>query len=555
MYHLHQEFSPVIEYNFDDFSVQPLLPWRLSRRGPALVAVDINQDGRDELLQGGGRGHRMRLDGVPILDSLSGDATGILAYPSGDGLVRIIVGESNDERFRDSSWVHIYDVNADAEKVRSQKLPFGLAAPSSLSAADIDSDGDLDLFVGAHFIPGDYPVSASSRVYLNQEGKLKISSQFSEPLRDLGLVNGSTFGDLDGDGFNDLVLATEWGSIRIFMGGSDGLTDHTESLELAPFQGWWRGVALGDFDGDGALDIVASNAGWNHRYGRNTQVRLSYGDFNLNGQTDVLESFFDSAAEIHRPSRMLSDLVQVMATQIQTRITSHREFSTIDAHELLPVRDVSELEVSIYASSIFLNRGDHFEHHPLPSEAQYSAAISPVVLDANLDGFEDIILSQNWFAYPMSTPRQDAGRGILLLGQGDGTFLPADRSGFEVYGEGRAVSVGDFTGDKQHEIAFAQHNGPTLVYKKKSSTNKSVYVQFENPVDAIGTTLRVVYSDGTRGPTRIMTMGTGYWSQNAQSTILGLQDKSAISVETTRLNQRSITMSLRGKDGVLIVEE
>lgn len=554
MYQLHQKVSPVIEHDFDDFALQPLLPWRLSRRGPALAAVDVNRDGRDELLQGGGRGYMIRLDGTPILDSLRGDAAGLLAYPIDNGLTRIIVGESNDEHFQDSSWVHIYDINADAEKVQHQKLPFGLAAPGPLSAADIDSDGDLDLFVGGHFIPGHYPTPANSRVYLNQEGKFSVSSKFSEPLRGLGLVNGSVFGDLDGDGFSDLILATEWGTVRVFKGGPDGLTDHTEALGFASFKGWWRGVALGDFDGDGALDIVASNAGWNHRYGRSTRVRLHYGDFNSNGRTNMLEMFLDPATEIYRPSRMLADLVQVMAASIQMRIASHREFSTISGDALLPIRDAAELEANIYASSIFLNRGDHFEHHPLHPEAQYSAGISPVVLDANQDGHEDIVLSQNWFAYPLSTPRQDAGRGLLLLGNGDGTFTPARRSGFEVYGEGRAVSVGDFDGDRQHEIAFVQHNGPTLVYKK-ISTKGEVYIQFDSPTDAIGATFRVVYPDGTRGPVRIVTAGTGYWSQNAQSTILGLRDSLATAVEVTWPNQEPIMMDLEGKDGVLTLRK
>ncbi len=554
MYQLHQKFRPVIEHDFDDFALQPLLPWRLSRRGPALAAVDIDKDGHDELLQGGGRDHMIRLDGTPILDSLRGDAAGLLAYPMDNGLTRIIVGESNDERFRDSSWVHIYDINADAEKVHHQKLPFGLAVPGPLSAADIDSDGDLDLFVGGHFIPGHYPAPASSRVYLNQEGTFRISNQFSEPLRGLGLVNGSVFGDLDGDGFSDLILATEWGAVRVFKGGLDGLTDHTESLGFASFKGWWRGVALGDFDGDGALDIVASNAGWNQRYGRSTQVRLSYGDFNSNGRTNMLESFLDPATETYRPSRILADLVQVMAAPIQMRIASHREFSTISADELLPIRGAARVEANTYASGIFLNRGDHFEYHPLHPEAQYSAGISPVVLDANQDGHEDIVLSQNWFAYPLSTPRQDAGRGLLLLGDGDGTFTPAGRSGFEVYGEGRAVSVGDFDGDRQHEIAFAQYNGPTLVYKKTSAKEK-IYIQFDSPADAVGVVLRVVYSDGTRGPARIVTAGTGYWSQNAQSTILGLRDSSATAVEVTWPNQKPIIMNLEGKDGVLTLQK
>ena len=447
--------------------VQPLLPWHLSRTGPALAVADINGDGHFELLQGGSRGQMIRLEGRAILDSLHGDVTGVLAVPIGSDLIRIIAGESNYESGSDSSWIHVYEITSEAAKVQHQRLFFGHAAPGPLSLADIDLDGDLDLFAGGHFVPGSYPAPADSRIYLNQDGTYRFSHELSVPLRQLGLASGSVFGDLDADGMPDLVVATEWGAIRVFRGTPDGFTDQTELLGLSQFRGWWRGVSLGDFDEDGALDIVASNAGWNHRYERTTQVRLDYGDFNLDGRTDILESFFDPVMQIYRPSRMLADLVQVIQPS-RMPVHSHRAFSTVDALALIPIQDgnFEALEANVFASSIFLNRGDHFEHHLLPMEAQYSTGISPVVLDANLDGHEDIILSQNWFAYPLSTPRQDAGRALLLLGQGNGTFSPADQSGFDVYGEGRAIAVADFDGDGQEEIAFAQHNGPTLLYRR-----------------------------------------------------------------------------------------
>ena len=552
VYQLYQNFESVVEKEFDDFMVQPLLPWHLSRTGPALAAVDINDDGRFELLQGGSRGQMIRLEGRAILDSLHGDVTGLLALPARNDLTRVIAGVSRYEQTPDSSWIHVYDITPEAVKIEHQKLSFGHAVPGPLSLVDMDLDGDLDLFAGGHFVPGSYPAFADSRVYLNQDGTYRFSPELSVPLRQLGLASGSVFGDLDADGMPDLVVATEWGAVRVFRGTPDGFTDQTELLGLSQFRGWWRGVSLGDFDEDGALDIVASNAGWNHRYGRTAQVRLDYGDFNLDGRTDILESFFDPVMQIYRPSRMLADLVQVIQP-FRMPIHSHRAFSTVDALALIPIQDGNSgaLEANVFASSIFLNRGDHFEHHLLPMEAQYSAGISPVVLDANLDGHEDIILSQNWFAYPLSTPRQDAGRALLLLGQGNGTFSPADQSGFDVYGEGRAIAVADFDGDGQEEIAFAQHNGPTLLYRR-TVARSGVSVRFDRPSeDAIGAMIRVVYADGSHGPSRVITAGTGYRSQNAVNVTLGQRDDSVTAVEVTWPGQEPVRMSLPKKTRVL----
>ena len=172
-------------------------------------------------------------------------------------------------------------------------------------------------------------------------------------------------------------------------------------------------------------------------------------------------------------------------------------------------------------------------------------------MDANLDGNEDVILSQNWFAYPLSTPRQDAGRGLLLLGHGDGSFTSELQSGFEVYGEGRAVSVGDFDGDGQDEVAFSQHSGATIVYRK-TSYKKGISVEFASPTDAIGAILCVVYSDGSRGPARLVTGGTGYWSQNATTTTLGFRD-TPVGVEVTWPGGRQpATVKLEADSRVLL---
>ncbi len=554
MYELFQELPPVIERDFDDFEVQPLLPWRLSRRGPALAAVDVNRDGRYELLQGGGRSHRLRLNGVPILDPLQGDASAIVVLPVEPDLTRIFVAESNDEQLSDTAWIHIYDINSESQVVQHKKRSFGASTPSSMSLADIDLDGDLDLFVGGHYLFGAYPLAADSRIFLNDQGNYQYNESLSEPFQQLGLVSGSVFGNLDDDGYPDLILATEWGPIQIFKGSPDGFKEYTVSLGLSSWTGWWRGVSLGDFDGDGSLDIVATNAGWNHRYRSDTMVRLYYGDLNANGQMDVLVSFLDPDRMVYRPSRSLIELVQILPLA-GIQLNSHSAFSTASMDEIIPFREdaTPSVETNTYSSSVFLNRGDHFEWKPLHQNAQFSAAISPVVMDANMDGHEDLVLSQNWFAYPLSTPRQDAGRGLLLLGQGDGSFAPMLQSGFKVYGEGRAVSVADFDGDGQEDIAFAQQSGSTLIYRT-TLKRKGIVIEFDRPSLAIGTILRVVDSSGHYGPARIVTAGSGYWSQHALSATMGMRGDSLSAVEVTWPGQKPDLIQLDQKTTRLVLK-
>src|SRR5258707_6280171 len=113
--------------------------------------------------------------------------------------------------------------------------------------------------------------------------------------------------------------------------------------------------------------------------------------------------------------------------------STHRAYGAASIPEILGQRLKSAKQVSAntLASMAFLNRGDRFEAVPLPPEAQFSPAFAIVVADFDGDGAEDLFLSQNFFATEPQTPRADAGRGLLLKGDGQGglSVVPGQESG------------------------------------------------------------------------------------------------------------------------------
>src|SRR5262249_27882741 len=136
----------------------------------------------------------------------------------------------------------------------AEPLPVNLSSTGPLALGDIDGDGDLDLFVGGRVIAGRWPEAASSRIYRKEAGRWVLDAGNTRAFEKAGLVSGAVFSDLDGDGLPELLLACEWGPIRLFRNSGGRLHEETEPWGLDRYTGWWNGVTVGDLDGDGKLD-------------------------------------------------------------------------------------------------------------------------------------------------------------------------------------------------------------------------------------------------------------------------------------------------------------
>jgi enediyne biosynthesis protein E4 len=519
------------EEHYDDFSAQFLLPNMLSHLGPGVTWADLNHNGHDDLILGTGRGgslavyHNDRKGGFqrvlqPPFNSIAPrDTTTILPLPLGPARTVLLAGSSNHEDGNErGALVRIFDPQV---RTPSEQLPGQVGSTGPLALADVNGNGQLDLFVGGRSIPGRYPEAASSFLFLNQDGKFVIDADNLASFAHVGLVSGAVFSDLDGDGQPDLILACEWGPIRVFHNDRGRFHEITESLGLHQYTGWWNGVATADLNGNGRPDIIASNWGLNTRYRatREQPRRIYYGDFTDNGVVDLIETLYDDVLHKEVPDRDLN-VMSLTLPFIREKYPTHEAYAEASIQDVLgdQFAQANRVEANTLASMVFFNRGDHFEPKPLPPEAQFSPAFAVVIADFLGNGHEDIFLSQNFFTVQPFTMRNDAGRGLLLEGDGAGNLSPVQgqHSGIIVYGDQRGAAAADFDNDGRVDLAVSQNANQTLLFRN-THARPGLRIRLQGPPGnphAVGASIRL-RADTWLGPAREIQAGSGYWSQNS----------------------------------------
>jgi hypothetical protein len=518
--HTHQEAD------YDDFMRQPSLPRQLSRSGPTLGVADLNQDGYDDLIIGAGKGGvgavylndrgKFQIAKSPFSNSPArADDVAILAFHKSDQVTVVLRAESNYEELAPAdSIIHVFEVaNSQWTEVQTMRVPKVMIG--ALALADLQRNNSLALFVGGRCIPGQYPRAASSFIYRYNGKTFDPDPKASERFRDFGLVTGAIFSDLNGDGFPDLIVSSEWSRIRVFLNNKGALTE----TKFDSPAGLWQCVATGDINGDGLPDIIAGNWGLNSLYNsRGTQrLALYHGDLNDNGAETMFQAYFENGRwvafhDLGTASKALPWLTGAFPT--------YAAYAKATADQILAghAKNLQRLEVDSLESSLFLNRSNNFERAILPAEAQFSPAMGATIADFNGDGIEDVFIAQNFFAVRPGDERLDAGGGLLLPGDGRGGFASADprTSGISMLGQQANPVAADFSNNGKVDLVVAQNSAATQFFRN-SSARSGLRVTLRGPtgnLDAIGAQLRAKAGDRL-GPVREIQCASGSAGQSS----------------------------------------
>lgn len=517
----------------DDSAYQPLIPRRLSQLGTGLAWWDVDGDGWEDLMIGAPRGgpamtfmNQAGRGFSPVPGEVSQEGErGVLGWVDGQGKrkrVSTLPPQATDQTTSGKLKIGVPLSNLPPTLTELQRI-----SPGHVATGDLDGDGDLDLFVAGQSLPGRYPVASPSSLWLNESGGLRRMNPGIAALNSTEIVSASTMFDCDGDGDLDLALATEWGPVRILRNDQGKWIEQTKELGISERRGWWTGIVAGDFDGDGQLDLAVGNAGRNTGYAlfRPSPIRIYFDESTADGPLTTLESF--RLENRWRPIKNRSVLSGVFP-DVSSLYPTHLAFASASISEILGSRTnhTRFLEATEFDSGVFLNRNRRFEWHPFPAVAQAAPAFSVNAADFDGDGIEDVFLSQNRSDLLTEFSRDDAGRGLWLKGQGNGTFkaIEPSLSGMSIWGEQRSAALADFNRDGRIDIAVTQVDGPLRLFLNRGA-RPGLLVELrgtaKNP-DGIGAVLRVVYADGTKGPARAIHAGSGFCAQDSPKHVLGM---------------------------------
>lgn len=387
------------------------------------------------------------------------------------------------------------DKSTDPNPITNVALPINYNARPKLALADLDGDGDLDLYIGLYdYLTDEYTILESKNN--NNVFALAAEPAWATDIKDLSIRYLSpTFGDLDGDGDLDLVIGAYDGGLYYFRNTSKASVGGPVGPVGFEFETgtWVPGVsgvnptgypfgdfavdkyaspALADMDGDGDLDVVVGYT-YNYYYGYDERSIAYLENTGINNEEPFtarfdLEDPFGGVDTGDRADITIGNILKDSAPSVMIGGRTNSYYAGTR----------NQLYLFTYQPEIdaFRNKSEDlgsdfpFGYNNAPDYA------SPIFVDLDNDGDSDLVLGHSGY-----------DSKFQYFQNNDGTFEEKTESEnpfieiAEPY-QDYSASFGDLDGDGLKDMIVTDQNYITY-YKNTGSASAPSFEQTDIPGD------------------------------------------------------------------------
>ena len=445
----------------------------------------------------------------------------------GDGVDEVFVGGGLDQQDG------LFKYNDGSFEASDFSLPQKPANSSTYGAAsfDLDSDGDNDLFLST---------DAGLLWYKNSGSGFEMS-KVDVPFNEKSVNASITFGDVNRDGHADIFMSNyikkelmegqtifkdfNYGGSSLLMinNGDNTFSDATDQFGLSYVHNTFCAVLV-DVDNDGWLDLVVAHDTGEVRTYKNEggtkytmkpnpttgkygyPMGIAVGDYNNDGNIDF---FFSNTG---------SSVPEFMARG-----------------------DLEKEDVYFKDWILFRNDGN-FKFTDVAKEtkvADFEFSWGALFEDFNLDGRQDLVVAENYVAFPPHKLFKLPGR--FLLQRPDGTFAAVeDQAGAINKNYGITPLASDFNQDGYPDLLFANIDGPFRVLINEGGDANYIALRFPETAKYAGARVTVTKKDGSK-LTDTYVIGEGLASDQTATLTFGLGSATEVTAVSVALPDGSTT--------------
>ena len=463
------------ENEFNDFDRDRLLPHMLHNEGPALVSGDIDGDGVMEIYVGGAKnqpgalykyksGVFKKIDSPAIAsDSISEDVDAVFVDIDGDDDLDLYVSSGGRAFSKSSSALNdrIYINNGGSFEKMNDYFLGEYFSSSSVSVIDFDADGDQDLLVTERFHPFRYGDQVRGFLMEN-DGAGHFMDKTKDRIPELiksSMITDSKVADFNGDGLDDIIIATDWDNLRVFINSESGFKEQTNQYGLGQTKGWWHTLAIQDVDQDGDLDVLAGNHGLNSFFQDST--RLYVNDFDGNGTYDYI--FCERINGSYYPVVDKNELISQLPI-LKKKLLYYKDYATMKVEDIFSQEQLASsivLDAYMKSSVVLINEGGSFSIKRLPGVLQYGPIYAFACGDLDNDDINEVVVGGNQFLVKPQFGRYDALPLLVLDDESTGSKVHLSN----IINQVRGIVIEEYEGRKV--VIVANNNSKVEVYEKQ----------------------------------------------------------------------------------------